>query len=179
MGNRKNPSQISKQPKPTVQQTKAARLTHSWRARLRGYKKEIAIRQGETIVPMAASILLMMTLSFALETGSVVKYTVRSGFEGMMTVYKSVSLTNSKSFGCLAAARRNATKEENDNQDFLHHTPFYARTVVPRNSNKKFIRQCSRTFEWKVLVVRRIFFVVRILHQSSVTIALYFRGSQI
>ena len=29
------------------------------------------------------------------------------------------SLTNSKSLGRHAAARRNATKEENDNQDFL------------------------------------------------------------
>ena len=102
MANGKNPSHkkkgpgrrlalVSKQPKRTKQQTQAARATHSWRARVRGYKKEIAIRQGETIVPMAARILLMMTLSFALETGSVVNYTANRGFEGMMTVYRSVN----------------------------------------------------------------------------------------
>ena len=72
------------------QRTLPARETANWRARLRGYKDEIAIRQGETIVPMAARVLLMMTLSVALEVGSMVKYSAQKGFQGMTNVYKTV-----------------------------------------------------------------------------------------
>ena len=85
-GRRKRPQ--GKQQPAKRQRTLAARETANWRARLRGYKDEIAIRQGETIVPMAARVLLMMTLSVALEVGSMVKYSAQKGFQGMTNVHK-------------------------------------------------------------------------------------------
>ena len=87
-GRRKKPQ--GKQQPAKRQRTLAARETANWRARLRGYKDEIAIRQGETIVPMAARVLLMMTLSVALEVGSMVKFSAQKGFQGMTNVYKTV-----------------------------------------------------------------------------------------
>ena len=114
MGNSKNSSHGKKSPgrrkasqgkqkSRARQRVEPAIEAHSWRARLQAWKAELSVSSGETILPMAARLLLMMTFSFALETGSTVKYTAKRGFQGMTKVFASVSCLTGVSVSYLTA----------------------------------------------------------------------------
>ena len=92
-----------KQKSRARQRVEPAIEAHSWRARLQAWKAELSVSSGETILPMAARLLLMMTFSFALETGSTVKYTAKRGFQGMTKVFASVSCLTGVSVSYLTA----------------------------------------------------------------------------
>ena len=70
--------------------TTNARNTVLWQKQLSDWKKSFSISKGEPIAPMAARLLLVVTISFALQAGSAVKFTTKKGFQFMTGVYQQV-----------------------------------------------------------------------------------------